>query len=94
MREHVCLRRRFVAGDRTFTVMGESWFDAGSGEWRARVRFVPLDRSLPGAPASEALLRARRRDEVVRALGAVSDRALAKAYRSIVLPLPRRARGR
>ncbi|HEX6534428.1 MAG TPA: hypothetical protein VF041_07515 [Gemmatimonadaceae bacterium] len=94
MREQLCLRRRFEAGDRTFTVVGESWFDAASGEWKARVRFVPLDRSLPGVIASEALLHARRRDEVERALGSVSDRALAKAYRSIALPTSRRARGR
>jgi hypothetical protein len=88
------LRRRFAIGDRAFTVLGESIFDERSGEWNARLLFVPLDHSLPRGVASEPLARARRRDEVERKLRGVSDRAIVGAFRSIVLPLPRRTRAR
>lgn len=86
------LRRRFTIGDRSFTVLGEPSFDYRSGEWSARLLFVPLDRSLPRSVASEALVSAHRRDDVVLALERVADRAIVSAFRSIVLPLPRRAR--
>ncbi len=86
------LRRRFAIGDRTFTVLGEPSFDDRSGDWSARLIFVPLDHSLPRSVVSEPLARARKRDEVVHALEGVSDRGIVGAFRSIVLPLPRRTR--
>jgi hypothetical protein len=88
------LRRRFAIGDRAFTVLGDPSFDEGSGEWRARLLFLPLDHSLPRSVVSEPLASARKRDEVVRELERVTDRAIAGAFRSIVLPLPRRTRAR
>jgi hypothetical protein len=88
------LRRRFTIGDRAFTVLGDSSFDDRSGEWSARLLFVPLDHSLPRSVVSEPLVRARRRDDVRRELESVTDRAIAGAFRSIVLPLPRRTRAR
>ncbi|HEU4642946.1 MAG TPA: hypothetical protein VFS44_10875 [Gemmatimonadaceae bacterium] len=94
MSDGVVLRRRFTAGERTFCVIGESWFDRASGEWKARVLFVPVDRSLPRGVASGALLHGARRDDVLRRLAKVSDRDLATAFHAIALPLPRRARGR
>lgn len=94
MSDAVLLRRRFASGDRTFSVLGESWYDRASGEWKGRVLFVPLDRSLPRGVASGALLHGVRRDDVVRRLAGVSDGDLAKAFRSITLPLQRRPRGR
>lgn len=88
------LRRRFSIADRVFTVLGEPCFDRAAGEWSALLIFVPLDRSLARSVAWEGPLRGRGggRDEVVRKLSAVSDRALVRVFRSIVLPLPRRAR--
>lgn len=88
------LRRRFAAGDRSFSVLGESWFDPASGEWRGRVLFVPLDRSLPRSVASGALVRGARRDDVARRLEAVSDRDLLGALRGVLAPRSRGARGR
>jgi hypothetical protein len=90
----ILIRRRFAIGDRAFTVLGEPWFDTAKGEWKGRFLFVPLDRSLPRGVASEAVVRAGRRDELVRQLGEVSDRELVKAFRGIALPLPRRPRER
>ncbi|HEU4586241.1 MAG TPA: hypothetical protein VFR95_10850 [Gemmatimonadaceae bacterium] len=88
------LRRRFAIGDRAFTVLGEPSFDDRSGDWSARLVFVPLDHSLPRSVVSEPLARARKRDEVVHALESATDRAIVGAFRSIVLPLPRRTRVR
>ena len=88
------LRRRFAIGDRAFTVLGEPSFDGRSGEWSARLLFVPLDHSLPRSVASEPLARSPERDAVVRQLEHATDRAIASAFRSIVLPLPRRTRVR
>jgi hypothetical protein len=88
------LRRRFAIGDRSFTVLGEPSFDDRSGDWSARLVFIPLDHSLPRSVVSVPLARARKRDEGVHALEGVSDRAIVGAFRSIVLPLPRRTRVR
>ncbi|HEU6451371.1 MAG TPA: hypothetical protein VFT57_08110 [Gemmatimonadaceae bacterium] len=88
------LRRRFAIGDRAFTVLGEPSFDDRSGDWSARLVFIPLDHSLPRSVVSEPLARARKRDEVVHALEGVTDRAIVGAFRSLVLPLPRRTRVR
>jgi hypothetical protein len=89
--ETLLLRERFALDDRTFTVLAEPWYDAESAEWKGRFLFVPLDRSLPRSVASGAIRRARRRDDLVRELGDVSDRELARALRAISLPLGRRA---
>jgi hypothetical protein len=86
------LRRRFAIGDRAFTVLGDPRFDATSGEWTARLLFVPLDHSLSRSVVSEPLARGHKRDDLVSHLATVSDRAIMRAFRSLVLPLPRRAR--
>jgi hypothetical protein len=88
------LRRRFAIGDRAFTVLGDPCFDVKSGEWNARLLFVPLDHSLARSVVSEPLAHARKRDDIVRQLTTASDRAIVSAFRSIVLPLPRRTRAR
>jgi hypothetical protein len=90
--DEILLRRHFAIGDRTFTVIGEPWFDAAQGSWKGRLLFVPLDNSLPRSVASDAVKRAARRDDLVRQLEGVSDRDLIKAFRDITLPLPRRPR--
>lgn len=88
------VRKRMVLAQRTFTVLGDAWFDRAVVEWRARVVFVPLDRSLPRPVASAPLRRGRRRDDVVRQLDALSDADLAKAFRTVALPQPRRVSAR
>ena len=88
------VRERLALGDRTFTVLAESWYDADADEWKGRFLFVPLDHSLPRSVSSGPAKRARRRDDLVRQLGEVSDSELARAFRSITLPLPRRPRER
>jgi hypothetical protein len=88
------VREQFALDDRTFTVLAEPWYDAASAEWKGRFLFVPLDRSLPRSVASGAARRARRRDDLVRELGRVSDRELARALRAITRPLERRVRVR
>ena len=90
MTDALLLRERFALDDRTFTVLAEPWYDAASAEWKGRFLFVPLDRSLPRSIASGAMRRARRRDDLVRELGTVSDRELARALRAIPLPFQRR----
>ncbi|HET7620311.1 MAG TPA: hypothetical protein VFK39_00285 [Gemmatimonadaceae bacterium] len=94
MSGEMLLRRRFAVGDRAFTVLGEPSFDDRNGEWIVRLLFVPLDHSLPRSVLSEPLAHARKRDDVMRELESVTDRAIAGAFRSIVLPLPRRTRAR
>ena len=94
MTDEVVLRRRFAIGDRTFAVLGEPWFDPTSSEWTGRLLFVPLDHSLPQSVATEPVVRADRRDELLRQLGAVTDRALIKAFHATTLPLPCRPRPR
>ena len=90
MTDTLLLRERFALDDRTFTVLAEPWYDAESAEWKGRFLFVPLDRSLPRSVASGAIRRAKRRDDLVRELGAVSDKELARALRAIPLPFQRR----
>ena len=94
MSDAIVLRRRFGVGERAFTVLGDARFDPARAEWHARLLFVPLDRALPRTVVSGAIKRARRRDDVVRHLGGVSDADLLKAFRGIALPLPRRSRER
>lgn len=90
------VRRRFVFGERALAVHADAVFDRRTAEWSARLLFVPLDRSLPRTVASAALKRGPRRDEVMRGVAEASDADLARAFRAITLPLPRRggARGR
>jgi hypothetical protein len=92
MSDKFVLRERLALGDRTFTVLAEPWYDAASDEWKGRYLYVPLDRSLPTAVASTAAKRARKRDELVRQLGAASDRELAKAFKAIPIPGARHTR--
>lgn len=88
------LRRRFAIDDRTFTVLGDAWFDAARGGWTGRFLFVPLDRSLPRGVAAASRVRSARRNDVERRLRAVSDRALASAWRAVAPPAARARRGR
>jgi hypothetical protein len=92
MSDSVVLRERLALGDRTFTVLAEPWYDAASDEWKGRYLYVPLDRSLATPVASTAVKRARKRDDLVRQLGGVSDRELAKAFNAIPIPGARRTR--
>lgn len=94
MSERVMVRRRFLAGERAFAVHADAVFDRRTAEWSARLLFVPLDRSLPRAVASAALKRGPRRDEVMRGVSEASDADVARAFRTIALPLPRRGRAR
>ena len=87
----VLVRRRVTLGERAFAVHGDTVFDRRTGEWSARLLFVPLDRSLPRTVASAALKRGPRRDEVLRGLPDVSDAEVAKAFRAIALPSALRA---
>ncbi|HEX5437899.1 MAG TPA: hypothetical protein VFW98_12115 [Gemmatimonadaceae bacterium] len=79
------IRGWLAVDDRTFTVLGEPWYDPPSGEWKGRFLYVPLDRSLPQTVGTHAVRHARQRDEVVRQLSAASDRELAQAFRAIPL---------
>lgn len=90
--DSVVLRDRLALGDRTFTVLAEPWYDAASDEWKGRYLYVPLDRSLATPVASTAVRRSRKRDELVRQLGAATDRELTKAFNAIPLPGARRSR--
>jgi hypothetical protein len=85
MSDSVVLRERLALGDRTFTVLAASWYDAASDEWKGRYLYVPLDRSLATPVASTAVKRARKRDDLVRQLGAATDRELEKAFKAIVI---------
>jgi hypothetical protein len=90
--DSVVLRERLALGDRTFTVLAEPWYDAASDEWKGRYLYVPLDRSLAAPVASTAVKRSRKRDDLVRQLGAATDRELARAFKSIPIPGARRSR--
>ncbi|MGI8497693.1 MAG: hypothetical protein ACR2OG_08960 [Gemmatimonadaceae bacterium] len=94
MSETVVVRSRFSVDDRTFSVLAEPWFDADSGEWLGRYLYLPLDRSLPRIVSTGPVRRSKRRDEVLEQLRSVRDRDLERAFRTIVLPLEKRPRGR
>ena len=91
MSDVVVVRRRVQLRERAFSVLGDTAFDRRTGEWSARLLFVPLDRSLPRTVASTPIKRGAKRDDVVRSLSDVSDAELARASRSIV-PASRRKR--
>jgi hypothetical protein len=94
MSDVVVVRRRVVFGERAFSVLGDTAFDRRTGEWSARLLFVPLDRSLPRTVASKPIKRGTRRDDVVRSLSDVSDADLARASRTVVPASSRRSRSR
>lgn len=94
MSDVTVVRRRVVLGERTFSVLGDTAFDRRTGEWSARLLFVPLDRSLPRPMASKPIKRGTRRDDVARSLADVTDAEVARASRSIVPTASRRARAR
>jgi hypothetical protein len=83
----VVVRRRVLLGERAFSVLGDTAFDRRTGEWSARLLFVPLDRSLARTVASKPIKRGTRRDDV-------SDADLARASRTVVPAASRRARPR
>jgi hypothetical protein len=84
------LRARFALDDRTFTVLGEPWYDAEAKVWRARLLYLPIDRSLPRSVSGVPLQRAHSRDGLLRRLRGMSDADLARALRAVALPLPHR----
>ena len=88
--ETLVVRTRFSIDDRTFTVLAEPWYDPSTQEWKGRLLFVPLDRSLPSSVSTGPLKRSRRRDDLFRWLGGIDDRELARAFRAITLPALRR----
>lgn len=88
------LRQRFAIDDRTFAVLAEPWYDAAAASWRARLLFLPLDRSLPRSVMSDPVQRASGRDELLQRLARTTDRELVRIFRTIALPLPRRPRSR
>jgi len=90
----VVVRRRVLLGERAFSVLGDTAFDRRTGEWSARLLFVPLDRSLARTVASKPIKRGTRRDDVVRSLSDVSDADLARASRTVVPAASRRTRSR
>ncbi len=90
----VVVRRRVMLGERAFSVLGDTAFDRRTGEWSARLLFVPLDRSVPRTVASKPIKRGTRRDDVVRSLSDVSDADLARASRAVVPASSRRSRSR
>ena len=59
---------------------------------------APLHRELPAplldSAAALAQVTRQRDDDIVRQLAAASDRAIVRAFRAMVLPLPRRTRAR
>lgn len=83
MSELLVIRHRFAAGECSFMVLGETWFDGGDGSWKGRLVFLPLDGSRPRGAASTAVVRGVRRDAVVRRLGETTDRVLQKTIRAI-----------
>ncbi len=85
MTENLVLRERFGVGDRTFAVLGEPWFDPNDGEWKGRLLFLPLDRSVPRALSTGPLRRSRRRGDLLAALEAMRDRDLRRAFRTLAI---------
>lgn len=94
MSDVTVVRRRVMLGERAFSVLGDTAFDRRTGEWSARLLFVPLDRSLPRTVASKPIKRGTRRDDVARSLTDVSDADVARASRTIIPAASRRARAR
>lgn len=86
------VRERFAVDDRTFTVLGEPWFDGEAGTWRARLIYLPIDRSLPRGVTGVPLLQAGSRDQLLHLLRRIGDRDLTRVLRAVNLPLPLRVR--
>jgi len=77
------VRRRLSVDDRTFTVLAEPWYDGATTEWKVRLLFLPLDRSLPRAASTGAVKRSRRRDDLLRLLERLEDREVVRAFRGL-----------
>lgn len=86
------LRERFALDDRTYTVLGEPWYDAEARLWRARLLYLPIDRSLPCGVSAVALVGDPSRDVLLSRLRRATDDTLARALHGIALPLPHRPR--
>ncbi|MFN2397652.1 MAG: hypothetical protein ABR543_03250 [Gemmatimonadaceae bacterium] len=86
MSDTIVLRDRLAVGDRTFTVLADPWYDAEVGEWKGRLLFVPLDRSLARSASSGAVKRSKRRNALLDMLSRLSDRDIARVFQSIRLP--------
>lgn len=82
----IVLRDRLAVGDRTFTVLADPWYDADGGEWKGRLLFVPLDRSLARSASSGPVKRSKRRNALLEMLRRLSDRDIARVFQSIRLP--------
>lgn len=91
MSDTLVLRERFDHAARTFTVLGEPWFDPEHQDWKGRLLFLPLDRSFPHALSTGPVARSRQRGALLDELRALSDRQLRRAFRT--LPLAALARG-
>lgn len=85
------LREQFALDDRTFTVLGEPWFDGATRRWRGRYLFLPIDRSLPGIVQCDSTRHSSRRDELVGWLRKSTDRELTRALRATLPPVKRPA---
>lgn len=83
------LRERFTVGDRTFAVLAEPLYDGEAAEWKARLLFVPLDRSLDRSVSSTAVKGDQHRDDLLERVRNLSDRELARVFGSIKLPRPK-----
>ncbi len=86
------LRERFNLDDRAFTVLADPWFDDGDAEWKGRLLFLPLDRSMPAAVGTGPIHRSTRRDDVVEWLRSLPDPVIARSLRTITSSTRRRGR--
>lgn len=86
------LRECFALDDRTYAVLGEPWYDRDERMWRARLIYLPIDRSLPCSVEAVPLLHAERRDALARELRRITDDELSRTLRAVTLPLPHRPR--
>lgn len=84
MTETVVLRERFGIGERAFAVLGEPWFDPKDEEWKGRLLFLPLDRSVPRALSTGPVKRSRERGELLAALERMRDRDIRRVFRMLV----------
>ncbi len=85
MTETLVLRERLGVGERTFAVLGEPWFDPKDEEWKGRLLFLPLDRSVPRALSTGPVKRSRRRSDLLAALEGMGDRDLRRAFRTLAI---------
>lgn len=86
MTDTIVLRDRLAVGDRTFTVLADPWYDAEGDEWKGRLLFLPLDRSLARSASSGPVKRAKRRNALLEMLRRLTDREIARVFQGIRLP--------